>query len=84
MDYLFTHEHLDRVLPTEEDCEAEPDSFTPTCGQCKFYQARAGRTGYCTAKKQREWIGGDVSRYLHPERDLFDEACDRYVEVIPF
>ncbi|KAM3107289.1 hypothetical protein [Phormidesmis sp. 146-33] len=89
-DYTITHGHLDdRHFQSEFDdwldsLPAPPETFTPTCGQCKHYEARKGRAGFCGAKLEREWCGGDVYRNLHPERDMFDEACDRYVEEVPF
>lgn len=91
MDYLITHGHFDdRHFPTEEDCEVTPAGiFTATCGQCKHFKVTRAHLdipneGHCKAKLQREWIGGDVHRYLHPKRGAFDPTCDQYNEVIPF
>lgn len=89
-DYTVTHGHLDdRRFQTDYDAWLDslpeaPQEFKPTCGQCKFYQAREGRAGFCTAKRQQEWVSVDQWITTHPERDLFDDACDRYVEEIPF
>jgi hypothetical protein len=90
-DYSVTHGHLaDRHFPTEEDLPAAPAGiFTPVCGQCKFFvitqpHLDAPNEGYCTARREREWCGGDSYRYLHPKRDSLDPICDRYIEEIPF
>jgi hypothetical protein len=92
MDYLSTHGHLleqyDRQ-PTEADwqawAEAQPQvELAPQCGQCQHFSFMdsEGKRGKCHWHKEPWHI--DKNILLCSERNVFDVACDQYIEAIPF
>ena len=92
MDYLSTHGHLleqrDRQS-IEAELHAWPEALPrvellPHCGQCKhfsFIDLASGR-GKCHWHKEPWHI--DKTVLLCSERDVFEAACEQYIEAIPF